>query len=152
VYYYLIIFGSPTVYLLAFGCVVLIVGVAVAGLVREGGPRNRSILALAAGCGVLVVGLSMYHSWVNDFQPQGRYLFAMFPVLGMLLMKSSKHVGQRVVAVLIAAAFVLSTYSFVFTGLKNIPKRWENARTPDHPVFHLEREWRKSREAPSDKR
>jgi len=114
-------------------------------IIRKGKPDDKVILSLAAACSLGIVGLSLYHSWVNEFQPQGRYLFAIFPIVGVLLSRSKPLVSQVFVNCIVAATFVLSSYSFVFVGLTEIPKYWEYIPSPDHPVLKLEREWKESR-------
>ena len=145
VYYYLLVYASLGFYVAAFSCIMLLVGTVLASTVRFGSSHDVTVCWLAGACGAAIVGLSMYHSWTIDFQPQGRYLFALFPILGILLMRGRTYLNGRVTAGLVGASFVLSTYSFVFVGLVSIPKSWEHVQSPKHPALSLERDWRKAR-------
>ncbi len=70
----------------------------------------------------LVVGQSVYHSWVNDFQPQGRYLFPILPMLIIGLAKLPASFRTRVMPPFGLTFFILSVWSFLLTGLRVIPK------------------------------
>lgn len=77
-----------------------------------------SVLGLAS----FVVLISAYHSWTLDFQPQGRYLFPILPMIAFLFHWYRESLRSRVFNLLFACLFACSVYSFVFVGLKNIPK------------------------------
>jgi hypothetical protein len=70
----------------------------------------------------LAVGQSVYHSWVTDYQPQGRYLFPILPMLMIGLARLPAFFRLRVMPVFGLAFFVLSVWSFLLTGLRLIPK------------------------------
>jgi hypothetical protein len=90
-------------------------------LVR-GDPAERQLLAFAAAFSGGVVFLSLYHSWINDFQPQGRYLFPVLALFSIPFTKASRLFRTRFVPALLGAAFALSACSFLFVGLRKIPK------------------------------
>ena len=77
------------------------------------------ILLLFAG---LTVGQSVYTSWVNDYQPQGRYLFALLPMLVIGLNRLPERFRSRVIPLFSLIFFVLSASSFLWTAIKQIPK------------------------------
>lgn len=66
------------------------------------------------------VFISVYLSWNYAFQPQGRYLFPVIGMLGLLLYANKQRLHDRVVNAFLAAAFLLSAYSFIFVALANI--------------------------------
>lgn len=71
---------------------------------------------------IALIGASLHHSWVADFQPQGRYLF---PILGMLMILcgQNRHVfSVRWMSLLGVWMFSLSFYSFVIFGLREIAR------------------------------
>lgn len=70
----------------------------------------------------LAVGQSVYHSWVNDYQPQGRYLFPMLPMLMIGLAKLPASFRARAMPLSGLIFFILSVWSFLLTGLRVIPK------------------------------
>jgi len=75
-------------------------------------------------CGLtflLAVGmvlLSAYNSWAVDYQPQGRYLFPILPMVAFVLHHYRGQMPAKALNVLFAALFGLSTFSFVFIGLR----------------------------------
>jgi hypothetical protein len=69
----------------------------------------------------LTVGLSLFFSWNNDFQAQGRYLFPVLPILGAGLFLARDRLPLRILLAAIAACFLISAYSFVFIGLARVP-------------------------------
>ena len=70
----------------------------------------------------LAVGQSVYPSWVSDYQPQGRYLFPILPMLMIGLARLPASFRLRVMPLFGLAFFVLSVWSFLLTGLRLIPK------------------------------
>ena len=91
-------------------------------LIREGGPEARRLLGLVGVFSLAMIFLSSYHSWINDFQAQGRYLF---PILGMLAVAVGRYsslFNTQLYGGFVVVLFLLSIFSFVFTGLAHIPK------------------------------
>jgi len=70
----------------------------------------------------LAVGQSAYTSWINDYQPQGRYLFPILPILLIGIVKLPTSFRTRIMPLFGLAFFILSVWSFLLTGLKMIPK------------------------------
>jgi hypothetical protein len=87
---------------------------------------------LAAGLGfvfvasfaALTVAAAIYHSWVDDFQAQGRYLFPIVAMLGIGLQSVRNKIERQVLISIVAACFGLSVWSFVVVGLRHIPKSY----------------------------
>ena len=86
------------------------------------GFQDKLLLGWAFIISLLIIGLSLYHSWVNDFQPQGRYLFGIFCILSVLLNRGKNWLNPVAINFLVGALFTLSAYSFVFYALNHIPK------------------------------
>lgn len=81
----------------------------------------RSDLLFCGATFLLALGLvllSAYHSWVSDFQPQGRYLFPILPMLAYLLHRYRESMPTRAFNVLFASLFACAAFSFGFTGLR----------------------------------
>lgn len=70
----------------------------------------------------LVVGQSVYHSWINDYQPQGRYLFPILPMFMVALARMPSSYRMRIMPLFVLVFFLLSVWSFLLTGLRMIPK------------------------------
>jgi hypothetical protein len=124
-YYGWLEFASPRWYYRALGGLyLLLVGYLAFAVVRS---RDRGLLATGALIvlfAALVVFISIWHSWTGDFQAQGRYLFPILPMLGILLCVARPHLNRRVLLPLVSACFLLSCYSFIAVGLAEIPKRF----------------------------
>ncbi len=71
---------------------------------------------------LLLITVSLHHSWTKDFQAQGRYLFPIVPMLGIVYAKSHKYLKGPLFTSLFIAMFLLSAYSFIFVALPQIPK------------------------------
>jgi hypothetical protein len=136
VYHHMAIYAPTVFYLIAGLCLGLFLLTPFVALVFAGDLNARIITSVAAACCLGIVVLSLYHSWISDFQPQGRYLFAIFGIAGAVLMLARRYVKLSLVHVLVCANFVLSVYSFAFVGIREIPKEWEQVQVPDHPLFH----------------
>ena len=84
---------------------------------------------VGSGVALLVIGMSgallaasIYHSWTVDFQAQGRYLFPIFSMLGILYAENYKAINRRLLTLGVLVMYCLSVYGFVFQGLVRIPK------------------------------
>jgi len=77
------------------------------------------IVILFAG---LAIGQSVYHSWVNDYQPQGRYLFVILPMLVIGLDRLPDRFRTRIIPIFSLIFFFLSASSFLWTAIRHIPK------------------------------
>lgn len=86
------------------------------------GFRDNMLLLLVFVCSFLLVSTSFWHSWNNDFQAQGRYLFPIFSMLGFLLFRSVKYLNKQFLNFFIILMFVMSAYSFIFVALLKLPK------------------------------
>lgn len=85
------------------------------------GPVATTALALASIFSALVVAVALWHSWNNDFQAQGRYLFPVLPMLGLGFFFARSRLPSRAFLAAVAFCFLLSLYSFVFIGLVHVP-------------------------------
>jgi hypothetical protein len=80
----------------------------------------RALLGALIVCGALVVAQSVYWSWVRDFQPQGRYLFPILPMLFFYQRQcdtASIRVPSLIVMMLLGFHGLLS---FGMVGLSNL--------------------------------
>ncbi len=121
-YGWMSILGPPGYYsimrylYLAFGAAVFF------GYLRNA-TRGDVVLALLCFglCGVALAA-SVYYSWAVCFQPQGRYLFPILPILAVLGLRKPEALRAPLPIVTGALIFVGSVYSFVFVALAQIPK------------------------------
>jgi hypothetical protein len=110
-YYNLVRWSGTALLVFVFGSIFLRGGLIGSGLAV-------AALGLAAG----LIGVSLYHSWAVDFQAQGRYLFPILPMLGILYGWNHAAVNRRFLIVFLVPMVVLGIYSFIFEGLMRIPK------------------------------
>jgi hypothetical protein len=68
----------------------------------------------------LTIFISTYHSWTSAFQAQGRYLFPIIGMIGLLIYQNNKSLHNWVTNVFISCLFLLSSYSFLFVALYRI--------------------------------
>ena len=112
-------FAKAYYYWIASGCLLLLVIHVTWRTLASRSLEDAAVLSWASLCCLAIIGLSIYHSWVNDFQPEGRYLFGIFVIVAVLLARSRRWLAPLVTNTLIGACFALSLYSFVAVGLTN---------------------------------
>ena len=71
---------------------------------------------------ILITGLSLYASWVRDFQPQGRYLFAALGIMGYWFVEYRDFNKTLFLKAIICIIALIGIFDFVFVALENIPK------------------------------
>jgi len=91
-------------------------------IVLRGGWSGNLLLGGALLCSTALIGVACYHAWTVDFQAQGRYLFAIIAILGMVLAKTEKVYNQLLFRTLVCSMFLLSVYSFLGIALLEIAK------------------------------
>jgi len=69
-----------------------------------------------------LIAVSFYHSWTVDFQAQGRYLFPIMPMLGILYAKTYRIIHRPIFITGVGAMYILGMYAFIFEALLKIPK------------------------------
>ncbi len=88
----------------------------------RGGIESSSLaFALVVLSGALIAA-SFYHSWTVDFQSQGRYLFPIIPMLGILYARTYRAIHRQILFFGVCSMYLLGMYSFVFQALVRIPK------------------------------
>jgi len=103
----------------------LVTGLSISVCVSVFTPLNRSLMYLLLSfvlCSAFLIGFSIWHSWVSDFQAQGRYLFPIFAMSGLLIFELSASLNKRLNNFLIMAMFLLGVYSYIFVFLIKMPK------------------------------
>ncbi len=115
--------AAPEIYYQLFTWLLTIfLGVVLTTLLIRGGAENALLTLLAVALTLALLGAALHNSWTVDFQAQGRYLFPMLPMLGLLLAKARHLFDNRVFIICVAHLFILSLYSFVFVALPAIPR------------------------------
>ncbi|MBX2867576.1 MAG: hypothetical protein KTR18_02820 [Acidiferrobacterales bacterium] len=95
----------------------------VCGAVLLRGPTSlRVFLFITIAFVLLAIGISLTASWIRVLQPQGRYLAAILPMVGMFYFHARSCLPERIWHGMVLSLFVMATYSFLFVGLADIQK------------------------------
>ncbi|WP_163339173.1 hypothetical protein [Desulfopila sp. IMCC35008] len=70
----------------------------------------------------VLVGASLEHSWTDDFQTQGRYLFPILSMMALLFGNNREILDKRFLSLQVAFIFSISFYSFSGVALSAIPR------------------------------
>lgn len=92
------------------------------GIIRRGDAFQKWLLAGATSLFALLVATTIYKSWTVDYQPQGRYYFAMVPIAGVLFGWLRDIIKPRLFSFFILLLFALGFYFFISVGLLEIRK------------------------------
>ena len=87
--------------------------------------RNKQyyVLALAGlACSGALIMAGIWHSWTVIFQPQGRYLLPVLPMLSIFYQHIRQHAIPQLIEWLCIALFGLAAYSFICVGLRDVAK------------------------------
>lgn len=89
-------------------------------LIGRKNSRELWCFFLAVFCASSLVAAALYHSWVSDFQAQGRYLLPIIPMIGCFLYSARRTISIPRINFFVFLLFLLSCNSFIFLGIKNI--------------------------------
>lgn len=84
--------------------------------------KNGFIAIIGLFFSLLLIAISFYHSWTKDFQAQGRYLFPIVSMLGIVSARGHRYLKGPLFTSLFFGMFLLSAYSFIFIAIPQIPK------------------------------
>ena len=121
-YGYFSISGSETYYGLMKWSVIAFLAFLCGAVAVRGDTEGRLLALLVCGLALALIAASVHRSWTVDFQAQGRYLFPILPMIGVILGKNLQAVDNKVFTLLTLHLFVLSIYSFIFIALPAIPR------------------------------
>jgi len=113
---------APLIYYRHIGWLLAAFGLAVCWLLARSGREGWAQLSLWLLFSGLTVFQSVWHSWIADFQAQGRYLFPMLAMTGCALGRFAGK-SPRTEAVLWAFGawlWGMSLWSYLFVGLANL--------------------------------
>ncbi len=85
-------------------------------LLRGGWSERLLLINLTCCCLALISG-GIWASWTKDFQPQGRYMLPILPMLGLLLVKTQPLFPPLLLRALFTLMFLLSLGNFLFVAL-----------------------------------
>lgn len=84
--------------------------------------KDISLFLIVLACGTLLLGGALWRSWTVMLQPQGRYFLPIAVMFGFLFERARLKFYRPLFNAFIIFLFLISTYSFIFVGLFNIPK------------------------------
>jgi len=119
-YGWMTIAADPVVYGVFGGLYTVLLAILVFPSLRRGSRGAQFLLLGVLVCAALVFAQSAYRSWVYDFQPQGRYLFPILPML-FFYWRQCEAAPLRLLALVVTA--LLGTnglLSFALIGLGNL--------------------------------
>jgi Predicted membrane protein len=109
---------SPYMYYIIIG---VLYGIALVilwkAILEEKGMQKKILFTFLMGLNGIVFSTSLWHAWTSDFQPQGRYLFAINFILGICCYLYNKKFFNNVVRIVLCTISFLSLYSFIFIGI-----------------------------------
>lgn len=122
VYGYVSIYGDAPFYLAMLAAYLSLLAT-VSFLTWRHGTRPQQLLwLLCLLTWAALVLASARHSWMVDFEPQGRYLFPGIGVLFLAFSQLRTCLPEKLLWRYGVLIWLLSCYSFLFTGLRSIPK------------------------------
>lgn len=87
-------------------------------VLTDRGKWKGILFGVLMGLSAAIVATSAWHSWTSDFQPQGRYLFAINFILAVCgCMYYGGLFDKKSVRLVLCAIGCLSVYSFLFSGI-----------------------------------
>ncbi len=122
VFGYFTISGTPVYYDLVRWSGALLLALVLAAIFRGGGWIGSGLAIAAIGISAGLIGIALYHSWTTDFQPQGRYLFPILPIFGILYGWNYTAINHRLLILGLTPVFLLAMYGFIFEALLRIPR------------------------------
>ena len=101
-------------------CGLFLIILILVAILAHGSVAGMILVIFAAGCSGLLFAASFYNSWTMDFQPQGRYLMPVLPILGITYYRFRHLIWKRGMQMMFLCLFFLACYSFVFVGLESL--------------------------------
>ena len=125
-YGYLSIWAPQWMYRAQYWAAAILVAAIALPLARRS--SSRPVLAIGIVAALLTIELAVLNSWVIDFQPQGRYVFAIVPIVGVLLLQRDldgnadllDRTAGRVARLSIAALWLLAVLSSALVALPGL--------------------------------
>ena len=125
-YGYLNVWAPPWMYRAQFLAGAVLLASLAVPLARRS--SSRIVLGIAAVGAQLAIELALLNSWVFDFQPQGRYVFAILPIVGVLVVQRTldgnadglDRGADRVAGISVAASWLLAALSFVLVAIPGL--------------------------------
>ncbi len=112
--------GSTNYYDLVRAIALMLLATLLLAVLKSPGHANLILLAMLALCAGGLIATSAWISWTNAFQPQGRYLFPVLPMLSIVYYHAREYAPLNLLEWFSIALYLLAIYSFIFVGLGNM--------------------------------
>ena len=122
VYGYFTISGTDGYYNLVRWSGVALLAFLFGSFLLRGGLVGGGLATAALGLAVALIGVALHHAWTVDFQAQGRYLFPVLPMMGIVYGINHEVVNRRLLILFLLPMVSLGLYSFIFEGLMRISR------------------------------
>jgi hypothetical protein len=109
--------ASKSYFTLMIRCGWLFLAAVCLTVLLRGGWHERLLILNLTCCTLVLIGGGIWASWTKDFQPQGRYMLPMLPMLGLLLAKTAPLLPPLLLRAFFTLMFLLSLSSFLFIAL-----------------------------------
>ncbi len=87
-------------------------------IMKNGSKQHIFYLLLTVTFLIIMLVISLLFSWIEDFQPQGRYLFPVISILGLFFYKISDLINKKIFYASYGIFFVCSIVVYVFLILR----------------------------------
>lgn len=91
-------------------------------ILLRGNAQSRVFVLMVLMFSLALIGASLHRSWTVDFQAQGRYLFPILPMVGVVLAGSRRLFANGYFTTQVVFLYGLALYSFIFVALVYIPR------------------------------
>jgi hypothetical protein len=91
----------------------LLLLVALLNVVAKGKRQEHYFFIWGGFMSVMVLVASIYHSWTDDYQPQGRYLFPLLPILLLTSSQLKSLKKNKLIPFIQAGLFFIGVFSFL---------------------------------------
>jgi hypothetical protein len=118
VYGFMSVFAPGWLYLILITNFAFVAALGLFAARRRFGQQWRAQAALVLGGTLLVALSSLMHSWINDFEPQGRYLFPAFALIALPLGAAAPTLPRGAFRFSLIIGALLSVWAFVTVALR----------------------------------
>jgi hypothetical protein len=117
VYGFMSVFAPKDYYILMGVLYIAFILFLIISILMSRDKRKLLLMTMTLFISLVMIFISSYHSWNSDFQPQGRYLFPVISIMGLLIYENKRYLNNVVTHIFIASMFLMSVYSFIFVAL-----------------------------------
>jgi hypothetical protein len=122
VYGYMKVFAPKGYYVVVKYMCLLFLTFILLSLLIHSGAKVKVLFLIFLICSISLIGVHLWRCWEVTFQAQGRYLLPIVGMMSVFLYYVRDILYKPIMHLYILLMFLLSSYSFIFVALVNIPK------------------------------